>query len=44
MNGKFYNFDDWLYMIENKNKKELSEGAKWWLSRIAAKFENNASS
>jgi hypothetical protein len=37
MDGKFYAFDDWLHMITEKDNKELSEGAKWWLSRIATK-------
>ena len=37
MNGKLYTFDEWLRLLEKREARELSEGARWWLARIAAK-------
>lgn len=34
MKGKFYEMDEWLKMVDDVNKKDFSEGAKWWLNRI----------
>jgi len=41
MVGEIYDFDKWLRMLEAKENRELSEGARWWLSRIAAKQNLN---
>lgn len=35
MDGHFYELDEWFKIIEKK--KEMSEGAKWWLGRIKEK-------
>jgi len=37
MKGIFYDLDEWLDLIEESKPKEISEGAKWWLSRIKTK-------
>ena len=37
MNGKFYDVDEWLTLLDKDT--EMSEGAKWWLSRIKLKSE-----
>lgn len=41
MTGMFYEMDEWLQLISKKDTKEMSEGARWWLSRIKAKAENS---
>jgi hypothetical protein len=39
MDGQIYDVDEWFKMIQQK-ETELSEGARWWLSRIAARKES----
>lgn len=37
MDGTFYELDEWLRLLEKNESRQLSEGARWWLSRIANK-------
>jgi len=37
MLGKFHSYEEWMNLLDKKDDKQLSEGAQWWLSRIAAR-------
>ena len=41
MTGMFYEMDEWLQLISKRDTTEMSEGARWWLSRIKSKYENS---
>ena len=34
MNGKFYEMDEWLRLVDKTEKQDFSEGAQWWLTRV----------